>query len=122
MTKDNSVTVPVSAELDREIKSRIDYPGSKSEWVREAIRMRLDEFGEISDELAGPQPIVNRKDISTVMEDDLYDRLVGQLEYGEGGKARFAREAIRMRLKNEDPDPDIGKTIPERNDRETTAD
>jgi hypothetical protein len=86
MMKDNKVTVPVSAELDREIELRLDYGASKSEWVRETIRMRLNEFDEISEEAAGPQPIINRKDISTVMEDNLHDRLVDQLEYGEGGR------------------------------------
>jgi len=36
------ITVPIPGELDAAIESELEYGDHKSEWVREAIRQRLD--------------------------------------------------------------------------------
>lgn len=41
----NDVTVPMPAELDDQIKSQLDYGDSRAEWIREAIRQRLEREG-----------------------------------------------------------------------------
>jgi Arc/MetJ-type ribon-helix-helix transcriptional regulator len=36
------ITVPIPGELNDQIESELEYGDHKSEWVREAIRQRLD--------------------------------------------------------------------------------
>lgn len=39
------VTVPMPSELDDQIKQQLEYGDSRAEWIRRAIRDRLDREG-----------------------------------------------------------------------------
>lgn len=39
------ITVPMREELDESIKDQLDYGDSRAEWIRQAIRERLEREG-----------------------------------------------------------------------------
>lgn len=39
------ITVPMSEDLDEAIKGQLEYGDSRAEWIREAIRQRLEREG-----------------------------------------------------------------------------
>lgn len=43
------VTVPMSADLLDEVNSQLSYGDSRAEWIREAIRQRLESGGRGAD-------------------------------------------------------------------------
>lgn len=47
------ITVPMPADLDRQIIEQLDYGDSKAAWIREAIRMRLRQERGDSDATSG---------------------------------------------------------------------
>lgn len=40
------ITITMSEELAEEINGQLDYGDNRSEWIREAIKMRLQQEGE----------------------------------------------------------------------------
>ena len=61
MENRKDVTVPMPAELDDAIKQQLDYGDSRAEWIREAIRMRLEAeaaAGERDIETDGGQAVL----------------------------------------------------------------
>jgi Arc/MetJ-type ribon-helix-helix transcriptional regulator len=49
MENRKDVTVPMPKELKDEIEDRLGYNDSKAEWIREAIRQRLEREEAIVD-------------------------------------------------------------------------
>jgi len=47
------VTVPMSVELDEQVKGQLEYGDSRAEWIREACRRRLEAEGVNPDAIPG---------------------------------------------------------------------
>jgi metal-responsive CopG/Arc/MetJ family transcriptional regulator len=39
------ITVPMSEKLDEAVKNELEYGDSRAEWIRQAIRQRLERDG-----------------------------------------------------------------------------
>lgn len=46
MENRKDVTVPMPAGLVEQIDAQLDYGDSRSEWIREAVRMRLQQVAD----------------------------------------------------------------------------
>lgn len=85
MEQRKDVTVPMEAESVREIEDQLTYGDSRSEWIREAIRMRLD----------------NQNEVQVEMGEDLREQIRLHVLNSDKSVQKFMEEAVTSRL-NED--------------------
>ncbi len=58
MENRQDITVPMPGAMKEEITEELEYGDTMAEWIREAIRMRLDAESEESVETDGGEPLL----------------------------------------------------------------
>jgi len=88
------ITVSMGDTLRDRIEARLEYGDSRSEWIREAVRQKLDvgtsEFGEGETDEA-------TQDVTVPMERSMVEEVDAQLAYGDSRSAWIC-DACRARL------------------------
>jgi len=102
MENRKDITVPLPAELNDKIIRELEYGDSRAKWVRQAIRLRLnqDPQEQIPDDYASLAP---RKDITVPMPAEMNDKITESLGYDDSRSA-WIRRAILARFLHEKQD------------------
>lgn len=64
-------TVNMPDELEREVESRLSYGDSKSGWMRDAIRLRLEVDPLLDDRFGDHEPEARREFVREAVEEKL---------------------------------------------------